>query len=146
MSHAFLFETDEHAAIREQARRFAEREIRPHAHAWEEAGAFPLELYRCAAEAGLLGLGYPEALGGTGGDFTHAHKTGWWASDTAELFFEDLRVPVANRIGDEGAGFVYTMMNFTGERLYRDARLYPIGGGTREIMNEVISKAELGRP
>jgi acyl-CoA dehydrogenase len=28
------------------------------------------------------------------------------------------------------------------ERLYRDARLYPIGGGTREIMNEVIAKAE----
>ena len=28
------------------------------------------------------------------------------------------------------------------ERLYRDARLYPIGGGTREIMNEIISKLE----
>ena len=28
------------------------------------------------------------------------------------------------------------------ERLYRDARLYPIGGGTREIMNEVIGKTE----
>ena len=27
------------------------------------------------------------------------------------------------------------------ERLYRDARLYPIGGGTREIMNEVIAKS-----
>jgi acyl-CoA dehydrogenase len=28
------------------------------------------------------------------------------------------------------------------ERLWRDARLYPIGGGTREIMNELISKME----
>jgi acyl-CoA dehydrogenase len=28
------------------------------------------------------------------------------------------------------------------ERLFRDARLYPIGGGTREIMNEIISKTE----
>jgi acyl-CoA dehydrogenase len=28
------------------------------------------------------------------------------------------------------------------ERLYRDARLYPIGGGTREIMNEIVAKAE----
>ncbi len=28
------------------------------------------------------------------------------------------------------------------ERLYRDARLYPIGGGTREIMNEIIAKVE----
>jgi acyl-CoA dehydrogenase len=177
-------------------------------------------------------------------------KMGWWASDTAELTFEDCRVPVANRLGDEGAGFLPIMMNFaverlllaqscvsiaelayresiayararrafgkpitgfqvirhkladmasriaaaraltteallrhqrgeavTGlaamakntatdacswvvdqavqihggygymreyvvERLYRDARLYPIGGGTREIMNEIICKTE----
>jgi acyl-CoA dehydrogenase len=34
------------------------------------------------------------------------------------------------------------MRESTVERLYRDARLYPIGGGTREIMNEIISKTE----
>jgi acyl-CoA dehydrogenase len=38
-----------------------------------------------------------------------------------------------------GAGY---MRETLVERLYRDARLYPIGGGTREIMNEVIAKAE----
>jgi acyl-CoA dehydrogenase len=38
-----------------------------------------------------------------------------------------------------GYGF---MREYTVERLYRDARLYPIGGGTREIMNEIISKTE----
>ena len=38
-----------------------------------------------------------------------------------------------------GAGY---MREVTVERLYRDARLYPIGGGTREIMNEIITKAE----
>ena len=177
-------------------------------------------------------------------------KTGWWASDTAELSFADCRVPVANRIGPENAGFLAIMTNFVNERLalagqcvaiaelcyresvayarerkafgktlsgfqvtrhkladmatrlaaaraltgevairaargeaanglaamgknaatdmlafvadqavqihggygymreqlverlYRDARLYPIGGGTREIMNEIISKTE----
>jgi acyl-CoA dehydrogenase len=177
-------------------------------------------------------------------------KTGWLASDTAELAFEDCRVPVANLIGDEHAGFYAIMVNFANERLflagqcvaiaelayresvkyardrkafgktlmghqvtrhkladmvtrvaaaralvgecvarvtrgeqvpglaamtknaatdmcswvvdqavqihggngymreylverlYRDARLYPIGGGTREIMNEIISKVE----
>jgi len=177
-------------------------------------------------------------------------KTGWWASDTAELSFEDCRVPVANLIGEENQGFYAVMVNFVGERvmlasqcvsisqlaydeavayakqreafgkpimgfqvlrhkladmasriaaaralvselatrhmrgeeasglaamtkniatdtcsfvcdgavqifggygymretlverLYRDARLYPIGGGTREIMNEIISKTE----
>jgi acyl-CoA dehydrogenase len=38
-----------------------------------------------------------------------------------------------------GAGY---MRGTLVERLYRDARLYPIGGGTREIMNEVIAKTE----
>ena len=44
-------------------------------------------------------------------------KMGWWASDTAELFFEDCRVPVAHRIGDEGSGFIGAMVNFANERL-----------------------------
>jgi acyl-CoA dehydrogenase len=68
---AYLFETEEHAALRAQIRRFAEKELAPFAHAWDEAREFPRELYRRAAEVGLLGIGYPEALGGGGGDVTH---------------------------------------------------------------------------
>jgi acyl-CoA dehydrogenase len=44
-------------------------------------------------------------------------KTGWWASDTAELAFDGVRVPVSNRIGDEGTGFASLMRNFQSERL-----------------------------
>lgn len=44
-------------------------------------------------------------------------KTGWWASDTAELAFDSVRVPEENRIGDEGSGFVALMRNFQHERL-----------------------------
>ena len=44
-------------------------------------------------------------------------KTGWWASDTAEIFFDDCRVPVANRIGEENQGFYLIMENFQSERL-----------------------------
>ncbi len=44
-------------------------------------------------------------------------KMGWWASDTAELFFSDCRVPVANRIGEENQGFYAVMANFQKERL-----------------------------
>ena len=47
----------------------SEREIIPHATAWDEAGEFPRELYRKAAAAGLLGVGYPEAYGGTPADY-----------------------------------------------------------------------------
>lgn len=376
----YLFETEEHAQLRANVRRFAEKHIAPHAHAWDEAEEFPRELYKTAAAAELLGISYPADVGGGGGDVGHAivaseemvlyghsvgacvglgthgialppiirigtpeqkkrfvepvirgekvsalaitepnggsdvaairtkavrdgdhyvvngaktfitsgcradivttavrtggeghsgisllviekgtpgfnvskklKKTGWCASDTAELSFEDCRVPVANLIGEENSGFYAIMVNFANERLflagqcvaiaelayresvkyardrrafgktimghqvirhkladmvtriaavralvgecvtrvvrgeqvpglaamtknaatdmctwvadqavqihggngymreylverlYRDARLYPIGGGTREIMNEIISKVE----
>ena len=376
----YLFETEEHAALRAQARRFAQEHIAPHAAQWDEAEEFPVELYRQIAATGLAGVGYPEEVGGSGGTLGHVlavseelvlagtsvgavvglgshgiaappivrfgtaeqkqrfvapvlrgeaicalaitepgggsdvaglttravrdgdhyvvtgaktfitsgcradwvlaavrtggsghggisflviekgtpgfhvskklKKTGWWASDTAELAFDGCRVPVANRIGGEHGAFPVIMANFAGERrmlagqcvaiaelahrearryakeraafgkpiagfqvirhkladmatqiaaaraltgeavvrsdrgemvpalcamaknaatdmcsavvdaavqihggmgymrevvverLYRDARLYPIGGGTREIMNEIISKAE----
>ena len=44
-------------------------------------------------------------------------KIGNWGSDTGQLFFEDLRVPVANTIGDIGRGFQQQMMQFQDERL-----------------------------
>lgn len=44
-------------------------------------------------------------------------KMGWWASDTAELFFDDCLVPVENLIGVENAGFACIMANFQSERL-----------------------------
>lgn len=237
--------TEEHEAFRDTVRRFVERELLPHAAAWDEAGEFPRELYRKAAQAGLLGVGYPEEYGGTPADhffrvvsaeelaragsgglsaslfshtigappiaavgseelkrrvlpqilagekisalaitepsggsdvanlrtsakkqnnefvvngektfitsgmradyytvavrtggpgaagvslllierdrpgFTRAplKKMGWWCSDTASLHFDNVRVPAANLIGEENAGFRAIMRNFNTERL-----------------------------
>jgi acyl-CoA dehydrogenase len=244
----FLFENEEHTALRRNVRRFAEKHIAPHAQAWESAEEFPRELYREAAEASLLGISYPTDVGGSGGDVTHAlvaaeemvlygrsvgtcvglnshgialppilrfgtqeqkdrfvrpvlrgeaisalaitepgagsdvarittravrqgdhyivdgaktfitsgvradfvttavrtggeghagisllviekktpgfsvgrklSKTGWCASDTAELAFEGCKVPVNNLIGEENAGFFAIMVNFVNERLF----------------------------
>ena len=237
---------EDHDAWRATLRKFVEAEMMPHVDEWEEAGEFPRELYKKAAEIGLLGLGYPEEFGGTpvddpmysivtneelarmgagginasllvhgiglppilaigseemkqrvapqvlsgkkvhalgitepsggsdvaniktravldgdhyvvngskmfitGGmraDFvtlavrtggeghggisllliergmegftrTPLKKQGWWASDTAALYFDDVRVPVENRIGDEGKGFIGIMLNFNNERI-----------------------------
>ncbi|MEU6135589.1 acyl-CoA dehydrogenase family protein [Nocardioides sp. NPDC047086] len=44
-------------------------------------------------------------------------KMGWHCSDTAELAFEDVRVPAANLVGDENAGFVYIAEAFVTERI-----------------------------
>lgn len=239
----------DHETFRDSVRTFVEREIAPHVNAWDEAGSFPRSLYRRAAEMGLLGLGYPEWLGGTPADgwyrlvateeiaragsgglmaslFSHsiclppivAHgsqelqrrivpevlagekiaalaitepgggsdvarlctkarrdgqewvidgektfitsgmradwitlavrtggpgaagislfvvpgdapgltrsllaKMGWWCSDTAQLRFDGVRVPLDHLLGDEGAGFHMVMQNFNGERLLMSA-------------------------
>ena len=58
------FYTETHAAWRDTLRRWVDREIAPHATAWDEAGEIPRELYGKAAELGLLQLGYPEEFGG----------------------------------------------------------------------------------
>ncbi|MBU0516500.1 MAG: acyl-CoA dehydrogenase family protein [Proteobacteria bacterium] len=44
-------------------------------------------------------------------------KVGWHSQDTAELFFEDCRVPAANRLGQKGAGFMMLMQKLQQERL-----------------------------
>lgn len=45
-------------------------------------------------------------------------KLGMWSSDTAEVFFDDVRVPCKNVIGQEGMGFTYQMLQFQEERLW----------------------------
>lgn len=237
---------DTHHMLRDAVRDFVESEIKPNLDAWEEAEEFPRELWSKAGERGILGVGFPEELGGVESDVFHMmvqteelirsgsqgiaaglgscgiglppilrwgsdelkqriipptlagdkvsclaitepvagsdvasihtravrdgdhyvvngsktyitsgvradyitaavrtggpghggvsmllieadrpgvtvgkslKKMGWRCSDTAELAFEDVRVPVSNLIGEEGHGFKYIMMNFQPERL-----------------------------
>lgn len=56
-------------ALADSVRRFTLDRIAQQVAAWDEAGEFPRELYREAAALGLLGLGYPEAFGGTPAPF-----------------------------------------------------------------------------
>ncbi len=77
--------TTEHTAVRMAltalVERFAKTEIAPHVSAWDEAGEFPRALYRRAAELGLLGIGYPQHLGGgdeDGQPTPMAVKLGMW--------------------------------------------------------------------
>lgn len=235
-----------HELVRKSVKEFVDKEIKPFIEEWEEAGEFPRGLYKKAAGMDILGIGYPEEVGGTPGDiffkvatseelmrsgsgglvaglgsldiaippivkhgtadqkerfvkpvlsgdkiaalaitepgggsdvanlkttavkegdhyivngnktfitsgcradqvtcavrtgeegahgisflviekdtpgFTASQKlkkTGWWASDTAELFFDDCPVPVENLVGGENQGFYMIMENFQLERL-----------------------------
>ncbi|MDV6014069.1 acyl-CoA dehydrogenase family protein [Haloechinothrix sp. LS1_15] len=62
------FDSQERRALRETVRRFTEREILPELDSWERAGELPRALHRKAGEAGLLGVAFPEDVGGGGGD------------------------------------------------------------------------------
>lgn len=48
-------------------------------------------------------------------------KMGMWSSDTAQVYFDDVRVPCKNIIGQEGMGFTYQMLQFQEERLWAAA-------------------------
>jgi acyl-CoA dehydrogenase len=67
MRHSPYYDSS-HEAFRDQVRRFVRTEIEPHADEWDEAGSFPRDLYRKAAEIGLLQLNFPEELGGVPAD------------------------------------------------------------------------------
>lgn len=44
-------------------------------------------------------------------------KQGWWCSDTATIYFDNVKVPVGNLLGEEGHGFLVIANNFNGERM-----------------------------
>ena len=62
------YSTPERRALRTLVTDFTAREIAPHLPAWEREGQLPRELHRQAAGAGILGIGFPEEVGGSGGD------------------------------------------------------------------------------
>ena len=59
------FSPEERAAFLDTVQRFASQAIAPHVTVWDEAGEFPDSLRHHAGELGILGMGYPEHLGGT---------------------------------------------------------------------------------
>jgi acyl-CoA dehydrogenase len=90
----------------------------------------------------ILIEGEPEGL-----QRTPLKKMGWWCSDTATLYFDDVRVPAANLIGREGEGFKAIMLNFNDERLHGAAGAI---SAARVCLDEAIRYAReresFGRP
>ncbi|MCS6933707.1 MAG: acyl-CoA dehydrogenase family protein [Chitinophagales bacterium] len=62
---------------------------------------------------------------------TKLKKMGWRSSDTAELFFDNVKVPVQNLVGREGQGFFYIMESFQLERLI--AGILAVAGAEEKI-------------
>ena len=98
---------DEHRLLRESVRAFTEREIVPYLAEWERQGDVPRSLSRRAGEAGLLGAGWPEEVGGSGGDITHGSvvteeliQSGGSGGVIAALFTHAIAIPHVLAAGD----------------------------------------------
>ena len=68
----FPYFTEEHDMLRDTVKKFVQAEIAPHAEEWDEAGIFPKELFKKAADLGLFGIRVDPKWGGSGLD--------WWAT------------------------------------------------------------------
>ena len=65
-------------------------------------------------------------------------KQGWWSSDTATLYFDEVRVPIDHLIGEENQGFKVIMHNFNGERMGMAASMEAYG---RVCLEDAVSWA-----
>jgi citronellyl-CoA dehydrogenase len=110
------------AGIRTTARRVGDEYIINGSKTYITNGTrcdFVTLLVKTDTEAGYGGISiilFPADVKGFGVS-KKLKKAGNWASDTAELFFEDCRVPARYLLGQEGHGFMYLMQNFQSERL-----------------------------
>ncbi|MEW6466353.1 MAG: acyl-CoA dehydrogenase family protein [Pseudomonadota bacterium] len=75
------------------------------------------------------------------------NKLGARSSDTAPIFFDDVRVPVRYRIGDEGQGFIYQMQQFQEERLFVSSKyLSQIEDGIAITAEYTAQRVAFGEP
>ena len=114
--------TAEHDLIRQTVKRFCREEIAPFAQEWDEAGIFPREIFRKAADLGLFGIRIPTELGGAGLD--------WWATAAAMesiawadspgvgmglMVQGELTIPIVNELGTAEHKEVFMQPAMAGE-------------------------------
>ncbi|KQU37496.1 acyl-CoA dehydrogenase family protein [Rhodococcus sp. Leaf233] len=95
-----IWTTPERQQLRKTVRSFVEQDIAPHMNRWETEGEIPRELHKKAAALGLLGAGFPEDVGGDGGDLADAvliceemHQAGASGGLFASLFTCGIALP-----------------------------------------------------
>ncbi len=130
-----IWTTPERTDLRKTVRAFAEREVLPHIDEWERIGELPRDLHRKAAVAGLLGAGFPESVGGDGGDGADAvviceemHQSGAPGGVFASLFTCGIAVPHMIASGDQRLIDTYVRPTLRGEEIGALAITEPGGG------------------
>lgn len=130
-----IWATPERQELRKSVRTFAEREILPHVDEWERIGELPRGLSRATAAAGLLGVGFPESVGGEGGDGADVaiiceelHEAGTPGGVFASLFTVGIAVPHMIASADERLIEKFVKPTLRGELIGSLAITEPGGG------------------
>ncbi|GAA1570206.1 acyl-CoA dehydrogenase family protein [Dactylosporangium maewongense] len=121
--------------LRDLVRKFTRNEIVPHLDAWERAGEVPRDLHRKAAELGLLGIAFPEEVGGEGGNLLDSIvvteeiiQSGGSSGLIAALFTHGIALPHIVASGDADLIDRYVRPTLRGERIGCLAITEPDGG------------------
>jgi len=129
------FWSEEQHALCDSARAFTRSEVVPYLQAWEDVGEVPRDLHRSAAKQGLLGLGVPEEMGGSGGTFLDAlavteAMTGAGGSSglLAALFTSGIAVPHIVAAGSADLVDRFVRPTLAGETIGALAVTEPGGG------------------
>lgn len=130
-----IWTTPEREQLRKTVRSFTEREILPNVDEWERTGDLPRDLHRRAGAAGLLGAGFPEAVGGGGGDGADSviiceelHQAGAPGGVFASLFTCGIAVPHMIASGDARLIDTFVQPTLAGELIGALAITEPGGG------------------
>jgi acyl-CoA dehydrogenase len=149
--------TDHRRAIKEMAAEFVRREVVPHLDDWERDGEVPRELHVAAAKQGLLGLGFPEEVGGQGGDLLDSiaaaegcFEAGASSGLLAALFTSGIALPHIAASGNRDLIDRYVRPTLAGELIGALAITEPGGGSdvagirttARRVSNESTAEDE----
>jgi acyl-CoA dehydrogenase len=129
------FGTPEREALRDTVRRFVRTDVRPYQDAWERAGELPRSLHEKAGTLGLIGVSYPEAVGGGGGDAIDGlvlaeeiHYAGAASGVFASLFTSGISLPHLVAAGDEAQVEKWVRPTIEGMKIGSLAITEPDGG------------------
>jgi acyl-CoA dehydrogenase len=129
------FDSGERRALRETVRAFVTRHVLPHQDDWEREGELPRWLHERAAAAGLIGLSYPESVGGSGGTAIEAlvlteefHYAGGSSGVFAGLFTSGISLPHLVAAGDPAQLERWVRPTIAGQKIGALAITEPDGG------------------
>jgi citronellyl-CoA dehydrogenase len=118
------FFKEEHEIFRKTFREFVAKELAPHVDEWERAELFPREVFTRMGKLGFLGMGFPEDVGGSGGDYWYnavygeeLTRSGSAGMNMSLMVQTDMATPVIAAIGTREQKDEFLVPALRGEKI-----------------------------